>query len=261
MAPPKKSDIAEINSELSEIQAALSEIPKKGELKELIGEAIDSVITSLRDNLKSEIKEELVAELGIDELKSDIFDLRQDNDNLKNELENKSKAIADLQTTVEKLSKMSKAAFCQSNQNEQYSRKNNIKVFDMPVETDENLLEKFITVMKDKGGVRVDRDEIAAIHRIDHRDKKITKPVLVKFVSTDAKMRYISARKQLKTNKSVRLADDVTKANVMLINRLKAHLRIENSWYFNGRVYGESTEGKKIKFYPHDDINAILGNY
>ena len=45
-----------------------------------------------------------------------------------------------------------------------------------------------------------------------------------------------------------RLVDDVTKLNTGLIGRLMKHARIDSAWYFNGAVYGKTTEGRRYKF-------------
>ena len=55
-----------------------------------------------------------------------------------------------------------------------------------------------------------------------------------------------------------RLVDDVTKLNTELINRLSSHERIESAWYFNGSVYGKTTEGKRLKFDIYSNIGAVI---
>ena len=128
----------------------------------------------------------------------------------------------------------------------------------MPETEGEDLTKKFTDLMKSKAGITVKKEDLSVIHRISHSIKSITKPVLVKFTSTEAKSRVIRARKTIRDKTTLRLSDDVTKANVMLINRLKNHEKIDNAWYFNGRVYGQTKQGKKHKFYPYDDVDAII---
>ena len=54
-----------------------------------------------------------------------------------------------------------------------------------------------------------------------------------------------------------RLVDDVTKLNSLLIHRLLEHSSIEQAWYYNGAVYGQTLTGRKLKFDIHDDICSV----
>ena len=55
-----------------------------------------------------------------------------------------------------------------------------------------------------------------------------------------------------------RLVDDVTKLNTGLIGRLMKHARIDSAWYFNGAVYGKTTEERRHKFDIYCNINSVI---
>ena len=250
--------MTDLQTDISNITAALANLADKSEIKELIIKlAVDEGIQSL-EKITLEVKNEVLAEMNVDKMKSDICSLQNENDNLTKELGKQTELIRQFTDKCDVLTTRTNEAFRTANQNEQYSRKNNIKIFDLPEEQGEDLFKVVSGVLREKGGVTIQEKDIVAVHRIEHANKQITKPVLIKFRSTQAKIDVFKARKQLKQNKSVRISDDVTRANVMLMNRLKSHPRIENAWYFNGRVYGQSTGGKKYKFYPFEDISDVL---
>ena len=53
------------------------------------------------------------------------------------------------------------------------------------------------------------------------------------------------------------LVDDVMKKNTELISTLLRHEKIDTAWFFNGFIYGETTEGNRHRFDLHSDINAV----
>lgn len=71
--------------------------------------------------------------------------------------------------------------------------------------------------------------------------------------SSNHNEQYSRKRSAVKNN-GFRLVDDVTKANVILINRLSEHQRIESAWCFNGSIYGKVGD-KRMKFDITDDID------
>ena len=77
----------------------------------------------------------------------------------------------------------------------------------------------------------------------------------------EAKATIMRKRSVIKknTNGQCWLTDDVTKLNALLINRLLNHPEIENAWYFNGSVYGE-TDGTRMKFELFDNIDEKIKN-
>ena len=55
-----------------------------------------------------------------------------------------------------------------------------------------------------------------------------------------------------------KLVDDVTKKNTELISRLLKHEKIDSAWFFNGFIYGKTTEGKRYRFDLFSDIEAVI---
>ena len=55
-----------------------------------------------------------------------------------------------------------------------------------------------------------------------------------------------------------RLVDDVTKQNTELINKVALHENIDFAWFFNGSVFGKTTEGKRHQFDIYNDIGTII---
>lgn len=159
-----------------------------------------------------------------------------------------------LQTLQDKMIENEKRnieANVRSNQNEQYSRKNNVKVMDVKSEeTIEQLTAKVIKLFGDQA-ITLQPQEILAIHRIPTK-KSGNKPVIIKTINNDVKTRLMKGRKA-----GHRLADDVTTLNSGLISRLLLHPKIESAWFFNGSVYRQS-KNDRIKFQIYDNIDDTI---
>ena len=146
-----------------------------------------------------------------------------------------------------------------SNYNEQYSRKNNIKIMGVTETTDETveeLMDNVCNILYEKAGLNIDHRRILAIHRIPGK-AGFPKPVLIKMMNNHEKVSIMKKRKEMK-NAGYRLVDDVTKLNTELINKVAAHENIGSAWFFNGSVFGKTTEGKRHKFDIYNDIGKII---
>ena len=129
--------------------------------------------------------------------------------------------------------------------NEQYSRKNNIRLLGLEEEPDENLEAKFIACMQENLGEEVKPEEIEIIHRVgvrrvtdrnDQRSTQIPKPrvVIAKLVSNKTKMRLLVKRRQLKGKKLV-LLEDMAHDLAQRLKRLKEKRSVETAWFTNGK--------------------------
>ncbi|CAG2211189.1 unnamed protein product [Mytilus edulis] len=139
-------------------------------------------------------------------------------------------------------SKVAKIANLSSNYNEQYSRKNNIKVFNFPRRDRQNLCKDFIEMVKKDLDVSLEERDVVAIHRLPAVHEP--SPLIVRFFNSDVKRSVMRVRKQL--NGKVKFVDDVTQRNMELIHRLEKSNHFEQVWYFNCGVYGRTECGEQI---------------
>ena len=74
--------------------------------------------------------------------------------------------LGNVKTTLNRNVILTKDATIQSNYNEQYSRKNNIKVFNIKKRDKQNLREDFIDLVKKDLNVDLELRDVVAIHRL-----------------------------------------------------------------------------------------------
>ena len=145
--------------------------------------------------------------------------------------------------------------------NEQYLRKNNIRMLGLDEKPVENLESKFIEVIKENLDEEIKPEEIEVIHRIgqperkdngEHdRDQRSTlparpRPVIVKFLSNKTKMRILLKRRQLKGKKIVILEDMVSDLAKRL-KRVKEKRSVENEWFTNGKIKYKQYDDPRVK--------------
>ena len=124
-----------------------------------------------------------------------------------------------------------------------------------PNETEADLISE-VSSLFDKEGITVDPSKIVAIHRIPGKTGH-AKPILIKLMNNNEKSKVMTHRTAFKTM-GRRLVDDVTKLNAQLITRLSEHKKIQQAWYFNGSVFGKTTDDVRHKFDLHDNIDAVI---
>ena len=156
---------------------------------------------------------------------------------------------------------VSEEAITKANYNEQYSRKNNVKILDikeLPSENEESLT-RTVTDTLNTQGIILKPEDIIAIHRIPTKKGNV-RPILLKLKNNTAKANIMRKRKEMKTA-GHRLVDDVTKQNHGLINRLYLHPDIESAWFFNGSVYGQTVRNERVRFDIYDNIDSVIAEF
>lgn len=244
--------LAAIRSDLREIKENLQKTVKTCDLESMV----TNIVTGLLKSYEKEAeKRETQLKQKIDRLTTDVDKLTMENETLREKICEANKNNRDLQKEMNEVRDLATFSTVKSNYNEQYSRKNNIKIYGIPETKGENIVEVVKSTLKKKGGVEVDHRDIEAVHRIPGSRPNAPRPILMKMRNNDKKANIMRCRSAVKDSPgNVRLGDDVTKENRELIVRLIDHESITSAWYFNGSVYG-NVKGKRVKFDILDDID------
>ncbi|XP_013391670.2 uncharacterized protein LOC106159814 [Lingula anatina] len=152
---------------------------------------VAETVTKLLLNFKDEIGTNLEKlgdkyKLDIGELRERIDSLELKNDALREQLAGKEKSLRKLTETVEQANYASNNAIKMANYNEQYSRKNNIKIYGVIEKEHENTRDVVCKVLKEQGEVQITADDITAVHRIPGRQGS-PRPILMHVKNTEIK--------------------------------------------------------------------------
>lgn len=256
------SGLMNIQKDIDEIKLNLEGVTRKDDLKDLIKtNDLEQLVTVIVKNILTEFEtsvnkkiDEKVSEVR-NEMQEKVDALAIENEDLKRKLHVLHTTTTGMRKDLNETARMTKQAHINSNFNEQYSRKNNIKVFNFPRKEKQNLRQDFINTVKKDLKVELEERDVVAIHRIPSQHPGVN-PLIVRLFNSDVKRNVMRERKNL-TN-DVRFSDDVTKANMDLIQRLRDTEMFESVWYFNCSVYARTEDGLQLKFGIYDDINLRL---
>lgn len=261
-----KSGLLDLHKDLDEIKLNLQGITKKSDLdiltKDLVRThdleiVVTNIVNKLLQRFESSIDKKINARfVQVEkEMQETIDALKLENETLRRRSDEFKETIVQQKKTINQTSKLTQEAIISANYNEQYSRKNNIKVMNFPRRENQDLRSDFIKTVKNDLKVELEVRDVVAIHRIPSREPGLN-PVLVRLFSSDVKRKIMREKKELKNN--IRFSDDVTKRNMELINRLRDMNCFESVWYYNCGVYGITEDGLQLKFGLYDDVHTRL---
>lgn len=246
------NDMREMGENLKTLVDKTNEIMTKKDMEVFIKATVSNIMIELNKNIEMTI--DIQVREKTNRLSKKIDQLQEENKDLKIKMQRINTVKEQLHT----VQKTSNEALAKANYNEQYSRKNNVKVLNViqkPRESDDSLRME-IKDMFAKQGVLLDSASVVAMHRIPGKPGN-PKPVLVKLRNNSDKIQIMKVRSAMKASGN-QLKDDVTKLNSMLISRISSHESMNSAWYFNGSVYGETKYNKRFKFDINDDIDAVI---
>lgn len=254
--------LEKMNTDLQETRESVKGLLSKEEMKAFIVSTVEAVTAQIEKKMRKRLdkiideKVEQTVEEKVKEKNAELNDrldsLVLENIKLKEDVEN-------LKASFKECEKYTKTALRKSNTNEQYSRKNNVKIMgivETEDETEESLTQKVIDILDKKAKVKVEERKIMALHRIPGKSG-MPKPVLVKLTNNSEKTKIMKKRQEMK-RAGYKLVDDVTKMNTQLINSLLLHEKIDSAWYFNGSVFGKTTAGKRHKFDICTEVDEVI---
>ena len=186
-----------LGGEISCIREGFKTLVTKEELDNLIKSSISEALKELESKLKKEFEVKLNEKTN--EFKDNIESLIFENSKLKESFESyktsSKNEIEELRAEWNKTNTLAIEAMTQANYNEQYSRKNNIKIMGKPEneKSFDELEAKVYSVLCDQG-IEIRHTDIQAIHIIP--SKASLKPVLVKLMNNDTKSKVMRHRKK-----------------------------------------------------------------
>ena len=182
-------DSSRLAGELDSIKASIQDLPTKKDIDSLKISFVD-----LLNEFKTEMGEK-ISELK-EEYESKIKGMEIVNENLTKEITSLRDSNAKLKTQVTTDRQLVQEAAISCNFNEQYSRKNNVKILNFPTKPEEDLREDLIQTMKDDLGLQLHHADVTEIHRIPTKNRsQKDNPVRVRLVFSEVKRSIMHQKK------------------------------------------------------------------
>ncbi|XP_062566342.1 uncharacterized protein MCAP_0864-like [Saccostrea cucullata] len=243
-----------IQTQLTEINNELKKTIKVSDIQTVVRSVVEKLFSRYQEKFEKKLNDEVV------KLREENEKLHQENKDLQKEIREHEEVLNDLHNRTEENEWMTRSAISKANFNEQYSRKNNLKIHGLPEKKGEEPLQVVNEVLEEVGE-QIKEDDVLAIHRIPGK-KDQHRPIIIKLKTVEAKVKVMKKRSDIKelelqNDVKVKVTDDVTQENAALITRLLQDHRISAAWYFNGHIYGECGK-RRIKFDLYDDIDKKI---
>ena len=148
-----------------------------------------------------------------------------------------------------------------ANDNEQYSRRNNIRIFGLGEENNENCYDVVLRLC-DELNLDVKRNELDRVHRVG-RARNMTlsssnpvhpRPMIVKLTGHQSKLKFMKAKKHLRRNVSIK--EDLTRENYELLKYVKTNSLKDVAVYTIDAVIMARAPGhdKPCRIYKKEDL-------
>jgi hypothetical protein len=141
--------------------------------------------------------------------------------------------------------------------NEQYSRKNNVKIFGLAEEGWDRCDEKVLNLLNDKMQMGLRPEQVAVAHRVRSRSKP--QPMIVRFADHTTKMSVMRQRKKLKSSGTA-IGEDLCRDLMLVLNRVKEDRRLNGTWAWNGKVCVKDLAGTIHTVQYGQSLDEILKN-
>lgn len=118
---------------------------------------------------------------------------------------------------------------------EQYSRRNNIRIFGIPENGKESVELLVMDMISTKLGLNMPPDYIERCHRVGKNTNK-PRPIIVKFLSHKYKNAVFSAKSKLKETR-ILIKEDLTKLRFDAMKSLTVTYGFKNVWTYDGGIF------------------------
>ncbi len=132
---------------------------------------------------------------------------------------------------------------------EQYSRKNNVRIYGLHESKDEDVFQTVSTSVFPK----LPAEASFKLHDVDNMHRlggavASTQPrqIIIKFVTHHAKMNFLRQRKSLKGS-GISLSDDLTAQNFKLLRELQTNSDVYQAWSWDSKMYVRNSADSRPK--------------
>lgn len=132
------------------------------------------------------------------------------------------------------------------NDNEQYSRRSNVRVFGIDESPDESCEGKILDFVKAKLDIDLREFDIDRCHRVGLKKAGKPRAIIVKLDSYKVKSRIIKSRKKLKGTAFL-ITEDLTKENYSLLRKVREAEETSSAWSVDGKIFAKFSNGGPIK--------------
>lgn len=119
---------------------------------------------------------------------------------------------------------------------EQYSRRQNLRIYGIPEKTDENTDQIVVNMCKKQLGIDIDVSQVCSSHRIGKTSEGKHRALIVKFTNHNTKSAVYNNKKLLKSTNIV-IKEDLTYNKLQLLKLVSRKTDRKNVWTRDGVIF------------------------
>ncbi|XP_060578456.1 uncharacterized protein LOC132735517 [Ruditapes philippinarum] len=248
---------------LDTINEKLSNVITKSDISLIRQVVIDTV-----NEMKEQFLSSLVKRLEI--LEGSVHDQASETDQLKKDLKNKQNELDEIKDKMQcirdRVRRETETNDRVLNDLEQYSRRNNIRIYGVPGDSEKQSSQetttKVVSLLNEKLSMSITEENIDIAHRLGQYKGK-DRPVIVKFVRRQVKNEVFEKIKRLKTT-NIFINHDLTWLNQQVLSslRLKDTNAVKKCWCTDGKIFATFMDDQNgIKRFKTKEIKFVDFDY
>ena len=220
--------------------------------------ALKEVVTTAVKEAIDHLLPELIKTAATDAIETTLVSLKKTLTDVNHELNDLKRSCTFLKEENRRLKDDLKSVKAKANENEQYSRRNNIRIFGLTEEGTESPTQLVVKFLKKNLDIDISESEIDKVHRIGKPQDGKPPPLIVKFTTHRSKEAVLSRKRNLK-GKRIFVAEDLTKPNFQLLKATKNLSQVTSCWSRNGKIFAKVNNSPRILLVRNtDDLDELL---
>ncbi|CAH1183819.1 unnamed protein product [Phaedon cochleariae] len=142
----------------------------------------------------------------------------------------------------------------------QRAKVNNICVYGVAEEPNEDLLKKILEIINTKTNMELDNNDVQYAYRVGvhHENQNKPRPSIIRLSKQQLKSEIFKRGATFRGTK-IYFNEDLTKYRRLLLMEAKSAYGVKNAWSFNGQIYA-AIHGKKTKITCKKDLSKHINN-
>lgn len=252
-----------IYEQMKRINNKIDSMVSKEDLESMFTKMIDCKINEIVVKVKDEVYKSVTHRIDIVEgelhtSKIELDTLTKNVKILNDKIKSKDETIDKLEKEIEKTKQVN---IERVDEIEQYTRRNSVRLNGpgLPLEKEgerenaEQTTKVAIQVLNEKMGMALENRDIDIAHRIGIQRRQVPRPIILKFVSRNDKVRSLKDKKTKLRGTGIYIQEDLTQLKARVLKEARESRETDSAWSKDGHIYIKlSANGKIDKIQPCD---------
>lgn len=236
-----------IYDNMKKMNNKLDTMISKDELEEMFKKMFERKL----DDIVSKVKEEVYKSIShrIDIVEGELHTTKLETDELKKNIKTLKTTITHKNEVIDKLvdriEQTKQTSIERAEELEQYTRRNNIRINGpgLPIEkegereTAEQTTDTVIQLLNEKMGITLHPRDIDIAHRIGVTRRQVPRPIIVKFVSRNDKIKTLKDKRTKLHGTGIYVQEDLTALKAKVLKVARESDKTESAWSKDGHIY------------------------